>query len=93
MFLTNPVLQYVALEISAEADGLEILLVQPKATPGVNITSRPVTINPCTDVVCILEGHETLAELQAMYSITQRDMVSYLMSKVDMFRVQIPCTW
>ncbi|KAK1394647.1 hypothetical protein POM88_013703 [Heracleum sosnowskyi] len=48
--------QYVASNIAAKADEIEILLVQQK------------------ELLCILEGHETSAELQAMYSVTQRDM-------------------
>lgn len=37
------------------------------------------------DVLCKLEGQETVAELQAMSSVTQHDMVSYLLNKFGMF--------
>lgn len=40
------------------------------------------------EVLCVLEGHETLAELQAVYGVTQRDMVSYLLCKFGMFSMQ-----
>ncbi|KAK1375339.1 putative E3 ubiquitin-protein ligase RING1a [Heracleum sosnowskyi] len=50
------VCQYVASNTVAEAEEIEILLVQQN------------------EVLCILEGHETLGELQAMYGVTQRDM-------------------
>lgn len=40
------------------------------------------------EVLCILEGHETLGELQAMYGVTQRDTVSYLLCKFGVFSMQ-----
>lgn len=67
-------LQYVASYTAAEVHEIEIFLVQQSNK----------------DVLRILEGHETLAELRAMYSITQHDMVSYLMSKIGMFSMQFP---
>ncbi|XP_017236202.1 putative E3 ubiquitin-protein ligase RING1a isoform X1 [Daucus carota subsp. sativus] len=50
--------QYVASYTAAEVHEIEIFLVQQSNK----------------DVLRILEGHETLAELRAMYSITQHDM-------------------
>lgn len=48
--------QHVSSNIVAQAEEIEILLVQHN------------------EVLCILEGHETLAELKAAFGVAQRDM-------------------